>query len=198
MSSPVIVIVSTVILFAAALLIAAPRKKDGCLAQLTRLVGLLIGIAAAVGAVVALLPGRISEPVRWLPLIITLITGGCAVSLASLGWQTLLGRRHSIDKALDTALFNPFDMLSDTATSRSNGLDDLLFSCGLFILMGVFMVGVLIAAAIEAYLLPKPTSPARNAVYTALSWLYAVGVQVGGTLGVVALFNAVFGGAIPV
>lgn len=197
MSSPVILIVSTVILFAAALLIAAPRKKDGCLAQLTRLIGLLIGIAATVGAVVVLLQGRISEPVRWLPLIVTLITGGCAVSLASLGWQTLLGRRHSIDKALDTALFNPFDTMTTTSSGNSGGLDDLLFSCGLFVLMAVFMVGVLIAAFIEAYLLPKPTSPARNAIYTALSWLYAVGVQVGGTLGVVALFNAVFGGVLP-
>lgn len=195
MSSPLIVIGSTVILFAAALLIAAPRKKEGCLAQLARFVGLLIGIAAAVGAVVVLLEGRMSEPVRWLPLILTLITGGCAVSLASLGWQTLLGRRHSIDKALDTALFNPFD--TTTSSSHSNGLDDLLFSCGLFVLMAVFMVGVLVAVFIEAYLLPKPTSPARNAVYTALSWIYAVGVQVGGTLGVVALFNAVFGGALP-
>lgn len=197
MSSPMIVMVSTVTLFAGALLIAAPRKKKGCLAQLARFIGLLIGIAAAVGGVVILLQGRVSEPVRWLPLILTLISGGCAVSLASLGWQTLFGRQHSIDKALDTALFNPFDMLSDTATSRSNGLDDLLFSCGLFILMAVFMVGVLVAAFIEAYLLPKPTSPARNAIYITLSWLYAAGVHIGGVLGVVALFNALFGGIFP-
>ncbi|MBL8155893.1 MAG: hypothetical protein JNM70_17065 [Anaerolineae bacterium] len=197
MSSPLIVIVSTVIVFAGALLIAAPRKKDGCLAQLARFVGLLIGIAAAIGAVLLSLQGRISEPVRWLPLILTLIVGGCAVSLASLGWQTLLGRRHSIDKALDTALFNPFDTMTTNSSSGSNGLDDLLFSCGLFILMGVFMIGVLVAAFIEGYLLPKPTSPARNVVYTALSWIYAVGVHVGGTLGVVALFNVLFGGALP-
>jgi hypothetical protein len=197
MSSPLILIASTVILFAGALLIAAPPKKDGCLAQLARFVGLLIGIAAAIGAVLLTLQGRITEPVRWLPLILSLIVGGCAVSLASLGWQTLLGRRHSIDKALDTALFNPFDTLGSAHSTRSSGLDDLLFSCGLFILMALFMIGVLVAAFIESALLPKPSSPARSAVYTALSWLYAVGIHLGGTLGVVALFNAVFGGALP-
>ena len=173
----VVVILSLLILLVASWLMALPRKKNGW-AHFVRSLMLLVGTAAPlVLAWVWYWPAE-SRPI--VPIAVTagaIILNAMALSLAATGWQAVLRRRYGVGEALDDSLFDPSLYFGGTPSSSSSS-DDLM-GCFIWLVLIViavlFLLGVILAGFVDAYLLPP--EKARRSLRAALCFAYALPIQ---------------------
>jgi hypothetical protein len=113
-------------------------------------------------------------------VIVALILGASAVTLAATGWQILFQRRpQDLEKQVDLSIFNPTAYLN-TGQSHTSGSDDLgscLFAILLGLVGGLFWLGIQLGQAIAKRGLPSstrknPNRPGR----VALSFIYILTV----------------------
>lgn len=196
-------------LLLAALLLAAPgpparrspresgrrarrRRADdspGCLTELARYAGVLLG---ALAPVVILLAG---QPFSWplaLAAVAGVVLGSGAVTLAATGWLALLRRGPDpVDTQLEVT-GTLFDLTTYTSMPLNAGpkdLDDCLGIALLLLIGGLFLLGIVAGGLVAERLLPAPTTTPRRLARGALCFAYAAVFVAGiaGLLRVVAV-----------
>jgi hypothetical protein len=177
-----LILVPLVVFFAASLLMALPDTRlRGCMAYLLRLVGFMVGALSPLIILWQLSSSGMS-PLRWqfpgapftyLAVIVCIVLGGCAVTLAAAGWQILLKRgRGDFEEKIDLSWFGLPDFSSPTTSNL--GFDSCVGIAAFVMLGGLFWLGLILGSAIKNSLVPRLKGSGRRAVQTLFSFTYGL------------------------
>jgi hypothetical protein len=188
-----LILVPLVVFLMASLLMALPGTRSrGCLAYLVRLVGFMVGALSPLIILWQLSSGG-GSPLRWqfpgailtyFVIIVCIVLGGCAVTLAAAGWQILLRRgRGDFEEKIDLSWFGLPDFSSPMTSNLS--LESCFGIVAFVLLGGLFWLGLILGSAIKDSLVRRLKGPGSRAIQTLLSFTFGLvlfGLGIGGLL----------------
>lgn len=188
--------VAFIVFIVCSLILTIPKYEgcaSGCLTEVARLAALVVGSLSAL--IVLANSGQsfgelfgwegIGSLLRYAAVLVTLVVGTCALTLAAHGWQVLAGRGNAVEDQADLTAFDPSSYMMTGSHSNTSGDDELLgclFAILLAIVGGLFWLGLQLAAQIAKLL---PSASANPTSRVALSVVYGVmlfGVIVAGVM----------------
>lgn len=165
------------LLLLAGLMIVLPRGA-GCLVSLARTGTLLVGALAPLLLLWIQAGWPRASVVSVALTVVALALNVAALTLVSLGWQTLTSRSQDVVDAMPTSLFDPNTYISNIGGS-STSADDLGCMLAGFALGGLFLLGFVIGGFAEKYLMPSALSDLGRFGRLTLSLGYGIALHVG-------------------
>ncbi|MBI5668613.1 MAG: hypothetical protein HZC41_11455 [Chloroflexi bacterium] len=165
------------LLLLAGLMIVLPRGT-GCLVSLARTGALLVGALAPLLLVWHLAGWPRASVISVALTVVALALNVAALTLISLGWQTLTSGSQDVVDAMPASLFDPNTYISNIGGS-STSADDLGCMLAGFVLGGLFLLGFIIGGFAEKYLMPPALSGFSRFSRLALSLGYGIALHVG-------------------
>jgi hypothetical protein len=167
-----------IMVLAMGLVMALPTQQKGCLAEFIRPLALIVGSVAPV----ALMWEKPTSALGVVAIVMAVILGASAVTLAATGLQALLRRGGVVEEDVVSPLlgglgsFVSMGLGQGSAPSQSLGCGDVIFAVALVVLGALFILGLWLTNLLTRFAMPGTRTALRRAGRVLLSLAYALAV----------------------